>query len=313
MDVTLHIGAHRTGTSTFQDYMRRHVDALASEGVGYWGPGRRRRGVFRRIASPSTKSKRGRLHYGADECVKMQLKEAQERGIHTLIVSDENVAGTVRGNIDEGCLYNGIGARVSRFARAFEGHITTVVFCPRSLELYWSSALSHGLSRGQAVPDRNKLRGIALSKRGWRDVITDLARAVPEAELKIMPFERFAGRPEVFLERATGIQGPKDTSRQWLNRAPNLPDLRRVLKNNGNLGAVLPFGMGRWNPFTPEENAALRETFADDMMWLVAGANGLATLTEDQARERTGKTPSSDAQAQGHGNEFEERQVAQPG
>ena len=31
MDVILHVGAHRTGTKTFQDYMRRHVAPLSVE------------------------------------------------------------------------------------------------------------------------------------------------------------------------------------------------------------------------------------------------------------------------------------------
>lgn len=313
MDVILHIGAHRTGTSTFQDYMQRHVDSFEQSGVGYWGPGRTRRGLFSGIV-PKTQVATGRDQQQRGEGrVQLQLSAARARGFKTLVVSDENMCGSVRDNIRTGGLYNGIGERMARFARAFDGHISTVMISPRSLELYWSSALSYGVARGQAVPERDKLRAIAQSTRGWRDVITDLACALPDVQIKVLPFEYFAGRPEVFLQRGAEVDAPANTDRQWLNRAPNLPELRRVLKDRGVTGPVLPFGMDRWNPFRPEENAALRETYADDMMWLVAGADGLATLTEDHARTRAEKTLPGDAQTQGHGDELEERQVARPG
>lgn len=313
MDVVLHIGAHRTGTSSFQDYMLRHVTPLAEAGVGYWGPERTRRGLFSDLVPAQDGDKVHDLRQRAEGRVQLQLTAARARETKTLVVSDENICGSVSENIKTGTLYAGIGDCMARFARAFEGQLSTVLISPRSLELYWSSTVSYGVAQGHEVPGRDKLRLIAQSSRGWRDVITDVARAIPSVEVKVLPFERFVGRPEVFLECGAGVKAPKDTNRSWLNRAPNLAELRRVLTDRGVAGAVLPFGMERWNPFTPEENSALRETFADDMMWLVAGADGLATLTEDNARTRAGKILPAVAQIQGHGDEHEKRQVARPG
>ncbi|WP_299862201.1 hypothetical protein [uncultured Roseobacter sp.] len=313
MDVILHVGAHRTGTTTFQDYMRRHVDPLAEAGIGYWGPGRTRRGLFAGLVPKPEVAKGRDLRRRAEGRIQLQLTAARARGLKTLLISDENMIGTVRDNIRTGSLYPAIGERMSRFARAFEGQLSTVIFSPRSLELYWSSALSYGIARGHAVPERDKLRGIAHSRRGWRDVITDLACALPEADIRVMPFETYAGRPEMLLEKGAGLEAPRNAERMWLNRAPTLADLRRVLADRGSEGSVLPFGMGRWNPFTPEENAALRETYADDMMWLHAGADGMATLTEDQTRTRAGKILPAGPQTEGQGNELDERQVARPG
>ncbi|WP_298919817.1 hypothetical protein [uncultured Roseobacter sp.] len=313
MDVILHIGAHRTGTTSFQDYMRRHTEPLAAMGVGFWGPGRTRRGLFSGLV-PKDEVCTGRdLRRQAEGRVQLQLAGARARGLSTLVVSDENMMGSVRENLRSGSLYPGIGERMTRFARAFEGQVSTIMISVRSLELYWSSALSFGVARGYPVPDREKLRKIAQSRRGWRDVVTDLASAVPEADIRVMPFEKFCGRPEVQLSRGTGVLAPFDTDRHWLNRSPTLAELRRVLDERGDGGNILPFGMGRWNPFTPEDHGALREVFADDMMWLISGADGLATLTEDHDRKRAGKTLPSGAQIKGHGHELEERQMARPG
>ena len=55
---------------------------------------------------------------------------------------------------------------------------------------------------------------------------------------------------------------------------------------NADLPAHLAMGEGRWNPFNEEQTAKLREAYADDMMWLTAGADGLATLTEDHSHTR---------------------------
>jgi len=46
MDVILHIGAHRTATTTFQKYMRSRSAEFAARGVAFWGPLRTRRGLF---------------------------------------------------------------------------------------------------------------------------------------------------------------------------------------------------------------------------------------------------------------------------
>lgn len=313
MDVILHVGAHRTGTKTFQDYLRRHASHLAEAKLGYWGPGRTRRGLFAGLGSKSDGATGRDLRHCPEGRVQLQLVAVRERGLNALLISDENMIGTVRDNIRTGSLYPTIGERMARIARAFEGQLSTIILSPRSLEYYWSSALAYGIARGEAVPERDKLHAIACAPRGWRDVITDLARAVPDAEIRVMPFENFSSRPEALLKQAIEVNTPLDKERAWLNRAPTLPDLRRVVAGRGASGSALPFGMGRWNPFTPEENATLRETYADDMMWLVAGADGMATLTEDQARTRAVKTLPAGAQTQGHGDEHEERQVARPG
>ena len=313
MDVILHVGAHRTGTKTFQDYLRRHAEPLSEAQVGYWGPGRTRRGLFSGLVPKAEVTKGRDLRRRAEGRVQLQLTAARARGLRTLVISDENMIGSIRENIRTGSLYPAIGERMARFARAFEGQLSRVIFSPRSLEYYWGSALAHGVALGHAVPEREKLQCIAQSRRGWRDVIADLACALPEAEIQVMPFETFAGRPEVLLEKGAGVAAPTNSERGWLNRAPTLPELRRVLADRGEAGGTLPFGMGRWNPFTPEETAALRETYADDMMWLVAGADGLATLTEDEARTRAGQTLPAGAQTEGHGDEHEERPMARPG
>jgi hypothetical protein len=308
MDVILHIGAHRTGTTTFQDYMRRHSRTLEAGGVGFWGPGRTRRGLFTEL-HPKTSG----AAENAVKRVQTQLDRAEACGLKTLVVSDENMIGTVRDNLRSAHLYEKAADRVAVFARAFEGRISSVVISCRSLDLYWTSAMAYGVARGHPVPDATVTRRIAAQPRGWRDVVTDVAQALPGVPLRVMPFETFCGRPAAFLAAAADLDAPKDATRTWLNRSPNLPALRRVLTLRGEGGHALPFGMGRWNPFTNEDHAALREVYADDLMWLTAGADGLATLTEDHSRTRAEPMRPPGIQTRGQFHEHTERQVARPG
>lgn len=314
MDVILHLGAHRTATTSFQYYMQRHAIPLAEQGVGYWGPQRSRRGVFSgTLPSGIDPTQDDAVFTDVRSPIDQYLEQAQQRGVQSLIVSDENMIGDLRGNISAKRLYADAGARMATFAKAFDGCISAMVLSPRSLETYWSSVLGHGIALGHDVPDRADLRDIAMHARGWRDVISDIAQAVPGVPLRILPFERFMGQPDVFLARGAQLDAPFDTQRAWLNRAPTLPDLRRILKEKGGAPVELPFGMGRWNPFTNEENAALRERHADDIMWLTAGADGIATLTEDSLQDRAGSTPPFGGIEKGLSNELEERQLARPG
>ena len=46
MDIILHIGAHRTGTTSFQNYMRGFSNELVSLELAFWGPDMTRKGLF---------------------------------------------------------------------------------------------------------------------------------------------------------------------------------------------------------------------------------------------------------------------------
>ena len=311
MDVTLHPGAHRTATTGFQDYMRRHCEPLAHAGVAFRGPGPARRELSAGLL-PSEQPKPARQAPAADH-IRQMLDEARCSGTSHLVISDQNMMGSIAQNMSACVLYPDVGERISRCAEAFDGEVSAVMLSVRSLDLWWCSVLAAGIACGQPMPGQNDLQRVAQSVRGWRDVITDISHALPGVPLRVLPAEQFAGRPDALLSAGAQINAPRETCRQWLNRAPALPELRRALQDNGANTGQLPFGMGRWNPFDNEQHAALRELYADDIMWLTAGADGLATLTEDDARTRAAQTQPAGARMEGHTDEHEKGRMARPG
>jgi hypothetical protein len=315
MDVIVHIGAHRCATTSFQNYLRLNSDRLSEQGVGFWGPYRTRAGLFRGIL-PGPYVATGRdLHRRAIGRVQMHLARSAGLGLRTLLVSDENMAGTMRENLRMGELYCGIGERLARYGGAFDGRIRHVVLNIRSLDTYWASALGFGLTRGRGLPSRAQLHRLANSPRCWRDVITDVACALPNATIWALPFEVFAGRPEAQLAAIARISPPKNHARDWLNPTPRLPRLRALAADLGE-NWPLPEGDGRWQPFAPPQAAMLREAYADDLMWLTGGADGLARLmpdpdkTSDSGKIQAGLNPPRPDMTRGRHDDQQERRVA---
>lgn len=311
MEIILHLGAHRTASTSFQHYMRANAGALTAQGIGYWGPDVTRDGVLRGVmplagalhANQQLERARGRIA--------LRLVEMQGQGLHRVLVSDENIIGAPRRNLRRGRLYPGIGERVARFAHAFDGRIARVALSVRAQDSWWASVLAYGVARGHGVPGQDDLDRLVTVNRHWREVIGDLACALPGVELVVLPHEVYAGRPEERLRAMIGgAQVPRKASRLWLNRAPDLAGLRRAVLARGGDVTQLPEGEGRWQPFGRDQRLALQEAYADDLFWLSAGAEGLARLCEETGPDAAGRHLPSGQNARGHQNGCEKRRLA---
>lgn len=311
MQTCLHLGAHRCATTSFQEYLRQNAAELELQGVGFWGPRRTRNGLFHGVLPTVSVVNSQALAKRAQGRIRMNLNHSRERGIQHLIVSDENLIGSTRTNLRLGDLYSGVGERMARYAEAFDGQISYVALNIRSLESYWTSALTYAVTRGHRVPSYLQLQNLAESSRSWRDVIADIACAMPGVEIKVLPFEIFGGRPELQLELLSNCDAPRSYARVRLNASLRLEDLRAHLLTNA--AQDLPEGEGRWRPFDETQCAMLRENYADDLMWLTAGADGLAQLLQDPEHQVAGlNLPQTDV-TRGRPNDKQDRRLAGSG
>ncbi|WP_136440991.1 hypothetical protein [Pacificoceanicola onchidii] len=308
MDVILHIGAHRTGSTSFQHFLRDHAGALARHGIGYWGPGRTRKGLLHGIPDEPLSAAQARRGNGR---VRLNLQSTAGRGVETLIVSDENMLGTPRCCLRAEELYPDAGMRIARLNAAF-APVRRVVLRVRSLDQWWASVMAFLIPRGASLPDPSRLKAIAGGARTWRHVITELGCACPETEIVVSPFERNSGRPDLMFREVTGSNWPlsRPVEDLRLNARPTLPHLRRMLEERGEDPGRLPMGTGRWHPFTEDEAARLREAYADDLFWLRAGADGLARLTEDPEPAKTAKTLIAGLDKRGYRHDRAARKLA---
>lgn len=305
LEIVLHIGAHRTATTSLQRLGRDQAEGLAGQGVTFWGPQVTRPNLLpavqpgRARSAAMTRRAAGRL--------RLKCAQAGLSGTQVLILSDENMLGTPQGNLTAGRLYPGAGERLARIGAALRGQVRRVVLSLRGQEPYWCSVLAMTVARGHNVPRARVLQTLAEARRSWRDVVTDVACALPEAELIVLPHENTAALPDWRLQVMAGRPLTLPAGRLWANRAPDLMTLRRHLAERGQNPAILPMGEGRWTPFTAKQSAALRETYADDLHWLTAGADGLAQLKTFTAPGKTGQTPHSGSKTRGHDHEQQGR------
>jgi len=286
--------------------MRCNADTLAGAGVAFWGPQRTRTGLFRGILPDPTLPARSLPVQRARGRVLLNLDRMQRQGHEMLIVSEENMSGTVRENLRIGALYIGAGRRIAQYCAAFDGRITRIVLTIRSLDRYWMSALGFGLTRGKTPPDLATLNRLAYGERGWRDVITDIARAVPGATLRVIPFEEPGGRPDALLTAMSGREAPLRHNGIHLNATPDLPTLRGIAT-----GAGLPPGDGPWQPFDHWQRVALRDKYQEDLNWLASGADGLAEPVCLPRTIRAGPTPPDRDVTRGRSHDSQQRRMAQ--
>ncbi len=311
MKVVLQLGAHRTGNTSFHHYLSENKTKLQERGIAVWGPDQTRNGLLTGVIPVASRPNPAEQFRRAKTRIKLQLAQAEAKGYETLLVSDENMIGAARSNLREERLYAAMGERMARFFDAFCGRITSVGLSIRAQDTYWASAMAYGVARGHKVPSARVVERLGQSPRFWRDVITDLACAMPDVALKVLPFETFAALPEMRLATLTGQTGlPTTHAREWLGKSPDLRQLRQIVEARGGDTARLGVGHGRWQPFTTEQASALREAYADDLFWLRAGADGLATLTEETWSETKRSEPQQAKTTRGRNHGNEDRRLA---
>lgn len=276
MEITLHLGAHRTATTTFQRFLAANHLALGEAGVVAWTPDQTRDGrLDGLIGQPARQDDPAR----ARERLHRRLARLEGSGCRRLLVSEENMMGSARNNLRAGQLYGDLGPRLARLAPAFGPRVTRVALTIRSYDAYWSSALAFAALRGHPAPDAASLQRLVEQPVTWRDVIRIAARAFPDAEVTVLRYDDMAGSPG----RQAGLLCPELTlprtlpgASDWCNPAPRGTRLRHALIAQGAAPDLLPQGESRWMPFTPLQRAAFQAVWRADLDWLASGAEGLA-------------------------------------
>lgn len=281
LDIMLHLGAHRCASTTFQKFLWNNRVSLANQGLTTWTPKRTRDGLMlglmRHPALISVQDERNAMRsIGRIRIEVERLSRNRQRG---LLISEENIIGSMRNNVLDTRLYPLLGERLMRFIPAFEGRRLRIALCIRAYEDLWTSSLSYLLSRGGTVPNVDLLDFLTTQPRRWRHVIRDIAQVFPDAEVLVWPFERMAGTPAAQLSALWGKpHGLTEDETLWRNRSLDLIDLNKVLALRGQ--SVIkdgPIGTGtRWMPFDEDQRALLRAEYRADLDWLERGADGLA-------------------------------------
>lgn len=308
MDVVLHIGVHRTGTTTVQRVMGASRETLVAGRIAYWGPKRLRGGLFQGLSDDPSQmlpwqARRRKRMAGR---IKLAMETHRQEGMRTLLVSEENIAGMLRPNLTRQSLYPDADTRLARLAEAFGKRCIRVAIGIRCYDRYWSSALAFALARGGPPPTSQMCSALVAQPRRWRDLVHAAAQAFPQAEIVVWTHEALAARPEQQVAALLGGPAPRlKAIRDWHNASPTPAALREVMMDRGEDPGVISEMSGKFMPFTALQRSALRAHYAEDLGWLRGGADGLARYIDDPATD-WGAT----GQGRGHLNDGEYRRLA---
>lgn len=287
MGIILHLGAHRTGTTTLQRVARRNAARLAAEGVAVWGPWKTRTGLLAGLFGPGGGPLAGRPATRIAGAIALGVEAERGRGMADILVSEENLLGTIGRNVATASLYGDAPERLRRVARVFGPDVRRVCLGIRRQDCYWASAIASWVRRGGTMPGHGTIGLLARRQARWRPICLALAEAFPDAERIVWTFEAMAGLPEVALGRALGRPlGRLEGMRDRHNPSPDAATLRDILAARGDTRPVPGLGDGRggrYMPFDRAERRALHDAWSEDIAWLTAGADGAVTYVDGPA------------------------------
>ena len=296
MELCLHLGVHRTGTTAFQKACRAQSASLAAEGVVVWPPKAMRsphRSSFVELVRRSeTEAEAARLVDETVWAVRDEMADLKAQGIRRLLVSEENLVGPMDLNFKTQMLYPKIRTRLQAYAQMFQVAPTYVFINIRDYASYWASSFAF-VSLRKTLPLFHKIKfDIVNEPRGWIDVIADASACFPMSKfvvgsyskshqdavswaktmLGLPPNHSFSlpDRPANAAFSAAALAKAAELSAQ----DPNLtvPELRQAVRDVNEQGAA-PF-----QPFTDHELEMLSARYDADIGSIETGELSAVSL-----------------------------------
>ena len=289
MELVLHIGAHRTGSTVVIKNLEANAGVLGAEGWTIWTPPMMRK---MREFAPSTDAAvraANRLAFAA---------RLAESGAERLLISEENILGSMLANLKRATFYKSARSRLAAYAALLPAPPRRVAMGIRSYDEYWASCYAYvGMSR--PLPRFSEMAlAYAASSRGWLDLIDDVRAAFPDSEILVWPKHAMQGR---VVAVAAQIIGRERAGLRPLRRDVNTSIGPEAIAAIEEIRAAQPGITGRaferllearpalttdagpiW---TEAQLATMRKRYKSDIRALKAGHGGVTFLRPSQVRK----------------------------
>ena len=204
----LHLGAHKTATTSFQRLLAVNAKRLREE----FGVVNVRSQQFHAFEAYRliSHARAGRdVEDAAVESARAQLaSEIGGRGL-SVILSHEGLIGQHNLNTDGG-MYPGVGAATAVIARVFADFRTSVSFVIRAQPAFLESTYMQAAHYGNFLPFDEYVSGIDLASMSWRRVVTAMREAFGDDRVEVMPFEAIkAGERTFFADLLRPLLGER--------------------------------------------------------------------------------------------------------
>lgn len=202
IELTLHLGAHRTGTTALQQFLQRQSGRLAASGIAFLGPRTLRGDLLAGAQRRWSKALALGVATGPSPLAAECAREAAA-GRGRIVLSDENLLGAMPLNLDTAELYPDAAARMAELALALPAAPSRIFLTLRDFAGYWRSAHAHRIAvRGEAAIDTRRLA--QAPGNTWLPVLRTVRAAFPASRLTVARHRR---APDFVPALATAMVG----------------------------------------------------------------------------------------------------------
>ena len=201
MKLHIHLGAHKTGSTSLQFHLRKNEAKFADAGMAYIPmPEFRKRysaflnrienryPAFIRLLSPTIESR------FRDQLVPLS-------GSSLVVISDENLLGGLAPIAAKHRLYPHAVRMVSAVKRAAGPNDAHYFLCIRNYPEFIVSMYLHLVIQGRRVPPLESVTADFLGgARGWAEVVADVANVVGADRLTVWTYEHYRDAPGAVLD-----------------------------------------------------------------------------------------------------------------
>jgi hypothetical protein len=180
MELILHLGAHRTGSTAFQQMLAAGRAMLAQTGA-------------RALVPADIDRIPGLADIGGapDRAASRAAIDAVTAGADRVLISDENLIGDMGWNIRAGTFYGRARQKLTAQRDFFGDPPKRIGLGIRAYADYWISAHAYELSYRARAPVRfaDCRTRLVAARRGWRDLVDDVRAVFPDAAILVWPVE----------------------------------------------------------------------------------------------------------------------------
>jgi hypothetical protein len=264
--VIFHLGAHKTATTYLQNRLRHGSELLSANKVFYPGIGEMR--------------KQFTYAFNQQHNTELMDKMLQLRSTHTLLLSDENMAGGVDDVLRLGRQYLELASKLVRYCAMVNTDEPVIFLALREYSSFIVSIYCEYLRHHPYIDFDTFAHQYAVSNFSWPTVIAEIRAAMPKAEIHIWDFQNFRAVEEQVITAMTGLaEGSlpelKGTQRdsfselavRCIRALSDVIDVNNVRKIMPALANAFPRGPDypAYNPFSAEFVAEAKARYQADL------------------------------------------------
>lgn len=201
MKLHIHLGAHKTGSTSLQFHLRKNEARFADAGMAYIPMPEFRKGY-------SAFLNRIENRYPAFISLLSPMIESRFReqlvplsGSSLVVISDENLLGGLAPIAAKHRLYPHAVRMVSAVKRAAGPNDAHYFLCIRNYPEFIVSMYLHLVIQGRRVPPLESVTADFLGgARGWAEVVADVAKVVGAGRLTVWTYEHYRDAPSAVLD-----------------------------------------------------------------------------------------------------------------